>query len=91
MSGNVWSCADYEILRVEQKSDNTEYKVTLQRLPESSYPQYTVINMLSNEVDEDGIIKFPHSLALSDFLANVIPSVNAAIAADDAESFTNLS
>ena len=91
MSGNVWSCADYEILRVEQKNDNSEYKVTIQRLPESSYNQYTVYNILAGEVDEDGTIKFPSNLALSDFLANVVPSVNTYITTLDAESYTNIS
>lgn len=91
MSGNVWSCANYEILRVEKKNDNSEYKVTIQRLPESSYAQYTVYNVLTSEVDEDGIIKFPANLALSDFIANVVPSVNTYITALDADSYTNLS
>lgn len=91
MSGNVWSCADYEILRVEQKNDYTEYKVTLQRLPESNYAQYTVYNIQANEADENNVIQFPSNLAIDNFLANAIPSVNTYLVAIDAESFTTIS
>lgn len=91
MSGNVWSCANYEILRVEQKNDYTEYKVTLQRLPKSSHAQYTVYNIPSNEADDSNVIQFPSNLALDSFLANAIPSVNTYLVAIDAESFTTIS
>jgi hypothetical protein len=91
MSGNVWSCADYEILRVEQKNDYTEYKVTLQRLPKSSYAQYTVYNLPSNEADDNNVIQFPANLAIDSFLANVVPSVNTYLVAIDAVSFTTIS
>ena len=91
MSGNVWSCTDYEILRVEQKNDYTEYKVTLQRLPESSYSQYTLYNLPANEADENDVIQFPSNLSVDSFLANVIPRVNTYLVAIDAESFTTIS
>ena len=91
MSGNVWSCADYEILRVEQKNDYTEYKVTLQRLPESNYAQYTVYEVPINQADENNIIHFPANLTLDSFVANVVPSVNTYIAVIDAVSYTNIS
>ena len=91
MSGNVWSCADYEILRVEQKNDYTEYKVTLQRLPESNYSQYTVYNIPSNEADDSNVIQFPSNLSMDSFLTNAIPSVNTFITMIDAESFTTIS
>lgn len=92
MAANIWSCATYEIYTVEQKNDATEYKVTLQRLPASNYLEKTYYLLPANEVDESsGLIKFPSNLSQSNFLANVIPSVNSYITAIDAESFTPIS
>jgi hypothetical protein len=91
MAANIWSCSAYEIYTVEQKSDATEYKVTLQRLPASKYLEKTYYSLPTNEVDESsGLIKFPSNLSQSAFLANVLPSVNSYITAIDAESFTTL-
>ena len=90
MADNLWSCANYEIYKVEQKNDNTEYKVTFQRLPESSYKNPTIFNVLTNEATGSEETDFPRNLSLNNFLANVIPSINTYITAIDAESYTTL-
>jgi|MDTB01.3.fsa_nt_gb hypothetical protein len=91
MAANIWSCSTYEIYTVEQKSDATEYKVTLQRLPASNYLEKTYYFLPANEPDDSsGLIKFPSNLSRNDFLANVLPSVNSYITALDAESFTTI-
>lgn len=86
---NLWSCTDYEILKVEEKNDKTEYKVTFQRLPTSTYSQYTIQYFLANEADESNVINFPSNLSVNDFIANAIPKVNSYIVDLDAEFIAN--
>ncbi len=88
---NVWSCADYEILKVEQSADQEQYRITIQRLPQNTYPDYTVYNFSANEADENNEILFPANLALNDLIANAIPSVNSFIASVTATSYTIIS
>ena len=90
MGANVWYCENYEIFRVEERDNNLEYRVTIQRLPESVYKEKTIYSIATNDVDESGVTKFPSGLSLNNFLANVIPNVNTYITAIDAESYTTL-
>ena len=76
MGANVWYCDNYEIFKVEERDNNLEYRVTIQRLPESVYKEKTTYFIATNDVDES--------------LANVIPNVNTYITAIDAESYTIL-
>ncbi len=90
MGANVWYCDNYEIFKVEERDNNLEYRVTIQRLPESVYKEKTTYFIATNDVDESGVTKFPSGLSLNNFLANVIPNVNTYITAIDAESYTTV-
>ena len=90
MGANVWYCENYEIFRVEERDDKSDYRVMIQRLPESVYKEKTIYSINTSSVDENGVNKFPSGLSLNNFLANVIPSVNTYITAIDAESYTTL-
>ena len=90
MGANVWYCNNYEIFKVEERDNNLEYRVTIQRLPESVYKEKTIYSIATSDVDESGVTKFPSGLSLNNFLANVIPNVNTYITAIDAESYTTL-
>ena len=90
MGANVWYCENYEIFRVEERDNNLEYRVTIQRLTESVYKEKTIYSIATSDVDESGVTKFPSGLSLTNFLANVIPDVNTYITAIDAESYTTL-
>ena len=90
MGTNVWSCENYEIFRVEERDDNSDYRVMIQRLPESVYKEKTIYSIATSDVDDSGVTKFPSGLSLNNFLANVIPNVNTYITAIDAESYTTL-
>ncbi len=69
MGANVWYCENYEIFRVEERDNNLEYRVTIQRLPESVYKEKTIYSIATSDVDENGVTKFPSGLSLNNFLA----------------------
>jgi hypothetical protein len=87
---NVHVNSDYYIKSIHAESNNdangvsmvTQYHVRLRRLPESQYLSDTHVCIENPE--DDSLVEwsnFPNGLSNDDFLANIVPMVNTAVAA----------